>query len=57
MSRTDQSKPVAVITGGAGGIGLATARLLAQKGFRLVLADIHQTGLERARRGTGAGAI
>ena len=57
MSRTDQSTPVAVITGGAGGIGLATARLLAQKGFRLVLADIHQTGLERAAAELGPGHL
>jgi NAD(P)-dependent dehydrogenase (short-subunit alcohol dehydrogenase family) len=38
----------AVITGGASGIGLATARLLAAEGMRLVLADIEQAPLEQA---------
>jgi NAD(P)-dependent dehydrogenase (short-subunit alcohol dehydrogenase family) len=39
---------VAVITGGASGIGLATARLLAAEGMRLVLADIEQAALDAA---------
>jgi NAD(P)-dependent dehydrogenase (short-subunit alcohol dehydrogenase family) len=38
----------AVITGGASGIGLATARLLAAEGMQLVLADIEPGPLERA---------
>jgi NAD(P)-dependent dehydrogenase (short-subunit alcohol dehydrogenase family) len=38
----------AVITGGASGIGLATARLLAAEGMRLVLADIERGPLEQA---------
>ena len=33
---------VAVITGGASGIGLATARRLATEGMKLVLADSEQ---------------
>ena len=37
-----------MITGGASGIGLATARELAAKGARLVLADIEQEPLDRA---------
>ena len=40
----------AVITGGASGIGLATARSLAREGVKLVLADIEQKRLERSRR-------
>ena len=39
---------VAVITGGASGIGLATARALMREGVRLVLADIEEPVLEEA---------
>lgn len=39
---------VALVSGGAGGIGLATARRLARDGVRIVLADIDPAGLERA---------
>ena len=39
---------VAVITGGASGIGFATAKLLAAEGMKLVLADIEQEALDSA---------
>ena len=39
---------VAVITGGASGIGLAMAHRFAAEGMRLVLADIERPALERA---------
>ena len=45
---TDFVGKVAVITGGASGIGYATARALAREGARLVLADIEQATLDRA---------
>ena len=44
----DISGKVSVITGGASGIGLETARRLAAAGSRLVLADIEQGALDRA---------
>lgn len=39
---------VAVITGGASGLGLAMARRFAGEGMRLVLADVQQDALDRA---------
>ncbi|MEX2080943.1 MAG: SDR family NAD(P)-dependent oxidoreductase [Dehalococcoidia bacterium] len=52
----DLSGRVAVITGGASGIGLATATALARDGVKLVLADIEQAPLDRAAAGfTAAG--
>jgi 3-oxoacyl-[acyl-carrier protein] reductase len=37
-----ESKPVAVVTGGARGIGLATSRHLAERGYHAVLADFNE---------------
>jgi NAD(P)-dependent dehydrogenase (short-subunit alcohol dehydrogenase family) len=45
---------VCVITGSTGGIGLATARLLAQEGARVVVCGRDQERVERARRDSGA---
>lgn len=48
---------VAVITGGAGGIGMAMARAFAQRGAKLVLADLDDEALKRSvAELTGAGA-
>ena len=43
----------ALITGGAGGLGLATAKRLAQDGIRIALADL--AGAEAAAEGMGKG--
>ena len=51
---------VAVITGGASGIGLAMATRFVREGAKLVLADIEAESLERAAQGlrdAGAQAI
>ncbi len=39
---------IAVITGGAGGIGLATGRLLGQQGMNVVLVDVNESRLAEA---------
>ena len=39
---------VAVLTGGASGIGLATARALYAQGAHVILADINEQGLQQA---------
>ncbi len=44
----DPKGRVAVITGGASGIGLATAKLLAANGTRIVVADINAAAAEAA---------
>ncbi|MGJ9411657.1 SDR family oxidoreductase [Aeromicrobium sp. CF4.19] len=46
--RTEPSGRIALVTGAASGIGLATARLAAEQGVRLVLTDVAPDGLEHA---------
>jgi NAD(P)-dependent dehydrogenase (short-subunit alcohol dehydrogenase family) len=46
---------VAVVTGGASGIGLALARALAEEGMKLVVADVEAKALEAATDGLRAG--
>lgn len=43
------NKPTALITGSASGIGLEMAKLLAEKGYNLFLADIQLEALEKLR--------
>ena len=46
-----------VVTGGASGIGLATARLLGARGGRLVLADVEAGALDSAVEALRAGGV
>ena len=47
MSSTSLRGRSAIITGASSGIGLATARLMAEHGAKLCLADIDEPGLQR----------
>lgn len=48
---------VALITGGASGLGLASARRLAAEGARIALADLNAAALEAARGELGPGTL
>ena len=48
---------VAIVTGGARGIGVATATLLAQRGYLVVIADIDGAIAEEAARGLSANGL
>lgn len=50
-------KQIALITGGAQGIGLACAKALADSGAQIVLADLKQNEVEAAAKSIGANAI
>ncbi|KAF2713315.1 ABA4 protein [Pleomassaria siparia CBS 279.74] len=49
-STSSMADKVVAITGGASGIGLATAHLLASRGASLSLADVSESGLEAASK-------
>ena len=48
---------VAIITGGSGGIGFATAKLLALEGVKLVLSDRQQADVDDAAGIIGGDAM
>ncbi len=54
---TSKQKPVAVVTGAAGGIGSAIAANLSHHGYCVALADINQAGLEQVLPDLGEGHI
>ena len=47
----------ALVTGGAQGIGLACAKALAVDGFRMVLSDINEAGIQEAVKQLGENAV
>lgn len=55
-TRQDFAGKVAIVTAGASGIGAATARLLAGRGGRVVIADIDDAGGEAVARTLGDAA-
>lgn len=58
MSERDEGRGrVALVTGGASGIGLATAGILVERGWRVVVADIDAALCASAAAGIGAAAV
>lgn len=52
-NRYDLSGKTALVTGGAGGLGVAIARVLLDGGANVILWDVSQPGLDRAREEIG----
>ena len=53
----DLTNASAIVTGGAGGFGSATVRRLAQKGAKVVIADVSDERGEALAREVGAGSL
>lgn len=49
--------PVAIVTGSARGIGLEIARVLGENGYRIMLSDINEAGLEAAKNDLSAAGM
>lgn len=57
MQRDEGQGRVVVVTGGASGIGLATAHVLADRGWRVVVSDVNAQGCEEAAKAVGGVAL
>jgi NAD(P)-dependent dehydrogenase (short-subunit alcohol dehydrogenase family) len=57
MSAYQLSGKVALVTGGARGIGFATAQELAARGAHVIVVDLHETAVEQAAMSLGRGAL
>ncbi len=51
------TRPIALVTGGARGIGFASAEAIAESGARIVIADINETGAREAAQKLGGETI
>ena len=49
LAAMPRTKPVAMISGGASGIGLALAQFLAKRKFHVIVADIDQANLDQCQ--------
>src|SRR5690349_24908613 len=53
----DLTNASALVTGGAGGFGSATARRLAQRGAKVVIADVHEERGQALAKELGNGSV
>lgn len=57
MDRLDLRGKVALVTGGARGIGLGTARALSRRGATVIIVDLHQAACDEAAAQLGGEAL